>query len=1184
MIHKIRILLFMLVVIAINTISLWAQTIEINSADDLNNITSTGNYVIKNNISISGYATKESFSGTLEADINPETHMPYKITGLNVPLFTTLTGTVKNLVIENVDINNGTNVGAIACYVQGTSANPAVIYNCGILSGNVGGTGHVGSLVGDLGQGGNTTATNNNCYARVINCYSFANITSGTEKGGIVGHNYYASKSGTNTIRTMVMNCMFYGDIDYNSGSVYPIYGGSEISNEDSNGKLNNYNYFLYETDFSEGKHITAYNRALAAEKRYLVRFEFYRYLLNSTRELASWYVFGSVQSDAHTKMFKWVLDKSIAPYPILKQQGTYPSVVNYDPINTFDSESGNNVARTSVTERNKGKDLGTLTVNISIGTGYPTGAAIKNGKSQITLQRTDKDVDNYNFNYDKVQLPYYNEVGTGNCTNNKVVTGWKITDITTTGEGAATQGTFTKSDTWDGYNFADRSHYAKDLYSESGQVFSQGAYFDVPDGVTAIDIEPYWGTAAYLADANYDCYGYETSKGVTDFGTHYTNNNSYSICGNSQKVYTSFSNALNQLSGSTVYDNAIVLVGNYHQKGKPSDGTKPFTIMSADLDEDNEPDYSFIYNSGKGEKISPIRFDFVNVPGTAMAHKKTSTTYMGIMGNHKWKGWLEVTNTAFIRFSQLEYDDKDTKAANSPVILLGGVVEQIVSTNGANKSLTSTPYIHVGSNVWFKLFNNGCHMDKTSVATPHIPISVTGGEYDKFYLSGYFKPDAPANTNDNAECYIDGGKFGEVAGAGQEKIDGNVTWDIKNADIESFFGGGINDAKPVTGNISVTIKDSHVGLFCGGPKFGNMTGVDTPNNPNDDKTVSTTAEGCTFGNFFGAGYGGTAIYRDIWSPGQDGGHNRYGAVNYDWMTWLNDNRGYSTTGGTRGQYDSNKGIAIGFETEQFEGSSTNTVARLYVYFATLSVAKTNGVTSRLTDCTIKENYYGGGNLGAVNGNITSTLNNCTVKGSAFGAGCSATVPTADVYDSPTETNFTGILFNTSTGIFEPTKYPDSYEYTWSNTKGANDNTLVIDSEGKWIHVDSYDPDTKKGINLGELGTVTGKATINITGNTIVQGYIFDEEGNITNVQSGGVFGGGDASAALGDTEVNINVSGQKTNYAYNTYNVYGGGNLAGVGGNTTVNLQGNTEIYGNVYGGGNQGIVSGSTTVNIME
>ena len=1131
------------------------------------------------------------FTGSFTGIIDGQLHTISST--LTKPLVNTANGAIiRNVILDNVTISSGDsdgNTGAIACVATGATR----IYNCGILSGTVSGTGYTGGLVGLLNYSGTDGA-------RVINCYSYADITGGSVRAGIVGYNNYASKY--NDLKTMVMNCMFYGDISTTSGSVYPIYGGLEISNDynaNTGNRLNNYNYFLYEAPFSKNNHttsptITAYNCALAAEERYLVRFEFYRYLLNSTRELASWYVFGSVQSDAHTKMLKWVLDKSIAPYPILKQQGTYPSVVNYDPINTFDSESGNNVARSSVTERNKGKNLGTLTVNISIGSGYPTGAAIKNGKSKITLQRTDKDEDDYNFNYDKVQLPYYNEVGVGNCTYNKVVTGWKITSITASGEGAATQGTFTKSDTWDGYNFADRSHYAKDLYSESGQVFSQGAYFDVPTGVTEIDIEPYWGTAAYLADANYDCYGYETSKGVTDFGTHYTGGNSYSICENSQIVYTSFTNALNQLSGLTVYDNAVVLVGNYHQKGKPSDGTKPFTIMSADLDEDNEPDYSFIYSSGKGEKISPIRFDFVNVPGTAMAHKMTSTTYMGIMGNHKWKGWLEVTNTAFIRFSQLEYDDKDTKAANSPVILLGGVVEQIVSTNGANKSLTSTPYIYVGSNVWFKLFNNGCHMDKSSVATPHIPISVTGGEYEKFYLSGYFRPDAPTNANDHAECYIDGGKFGEVAGAGQEKIDGNVTWDINNADIESFFGGGINDAKPVTGNIIVTIKNSHVGLYCGGPKFGNMTGVDTPNNPDDDKTVSTTAKESTFGNFYGAGYGGTAIYRDIWSPGNDGGHNRYGTVNYDWMSWLNDNRGYSTTGGTRGQYVSGKGIAIGFETEQFEGSSTNTVARLYVYFASLSVAKTNGVTSSLTSCTIKENYYGGGNLGAVNGNITSTLNNCTVNGSAFGAGCSATVPTADVYDSPTETNFTGIRFNTSTGIFEPTKYPDSYEYTWSNTKGDNSsNTLVIDNDGKWIHVDSYNPNTKKGINLDELGVVTGDITLNIEGNTVVMGKIVtetkDEDGKNTityGAQTGGVFGGGDSSSVTGDTEVKINASSQKTTdgYDYNAYNVFGGGNKAPVTGDSKVTLKNKTVISNNVYGGGNEGIVSGSATVNIEE
>lgn len=1113
----------------------------------------SGNYVITADISVSSFSSIETFSGTLEADINPTTHMPYKIIGLSAPLFTTLTGTVKDIVLENVGISNNTgNTGAIACTANGA----ARIYNVGIISGSVGGTAYTGGLVGLLDG-----------TARVINCYSFADITGGTVKAGIVGYNNYASKSSSisgGAINTMVMNCMFYGDIS-TGGNVYPIYGGLEISNEGNNntndGRLNNYNYFRYEAPFSKNNTtsnqiISGYNRALPAEERFLKRFEFYRYLLNSNRELAAAYIgdtpteLGSgnnlVKRYHKEKMAKWVLDKSIASYPILKEQDTYPSVVNYDPDYTND-ETGKKVLRSSVLERNKGKNLGTLTVNISIGSNYPTGASIST--SSLTLQRTDKDYNNYNFNYDKVQLPYYNEIGTGNYTDNKVVTGWKVTV-----EGAKSFST-TNYD-YPNYNLADRT-------STVGRVYSQGAYFDVPEGVSSISIEAYWGNAVYLSDGYHDSYSNDNDyspQGLTDFGKKYVDGQSYYINpndnsdANKQKVYTNIDNAVNALPDvSSVYDNAVVLVGNFHRKGTPSTKAKKFTIMSADLDYDNEPDYSLIIRSGKGEGISQMRFDFINVPGVVMAHKKTSTTQMGILGNMKPQGWFEVTNTAVIRFSQLEYDHGGKSM--SPLILLGGVVEQFVSTNSNNNKneASHTNYIHLGSNVWFKLFSNGCHMDKTSVATPHRPISVTGGEYEKFYLSGYFQPNAPVSDNaddKNAECYIDGGKFGEVAGAGQEKIDGNVTWNIINADIESFFGGGINNAKPITGNINVTIKNTHVGLYCGGPKFGNMAGVDTPNNPNDDKTVSTTADGSTFGNFYGAGYGGTAIYRDIWSPGQDKGHNRYGAVNYDWQSWLNDDRGYSDGNNkTRGKYDADKGIAIGFETEQFEGSSTNTVARLYVYFATLSVAKTNQVTSYLTNCTIKENFYGGGNLGAVNGNITSILNNCTIDGSVFGAGCSATVPTADVYDSPlVNVNFKGSFYNTNTGAFEATEYPDSYEYKWSNTKGSNDagNTLITDSEGKWIHVDPYNPTTNKGINLDELGAVNGIVNLTINGNSVI--------GSSNNTSSGNVYGGGDESS------------------------------VTGIANTVTVTLQDNTTVLGNVFGGGNKGVVFGSTNVSIEQ
>ena len=1075
--------------------------------DDLSDIGATGNYIITDDINASSFSSSiATFSGTLTAQAKADGTFPV-ITNLSHPIFTTATdATINNIMLKNVGISQAGCVGAICASADGATR----IYNCGILPNNALFTdtsyiastdSYCGSLVGFLDG-----------TARVINSFSYANIKGGTVKAGIVGYNNYASKSGD--IKTMVMNCMFYGNIDYSDGSVYPIYGGVEISNEDES-KLNNYNYFLYEAKFSEGKHITAYNRALAAEQRYLVRFEFYRYLINSTRELASWYVFGSVQSDAHTKMHKWVLDKSIAPYPILKVQDTYPSVVNYDPDKTFDSNSGRMVSRTSISASNEGKNLGTLTVNISIGTGFPEGAAIRSGMSQITLKRTDKDFDDFNFNYDKVQLPYYNVVGTGNCTHNKVVTGWKITGMT-----GGTQGSFTAADQWDGYNFADRSTYAKDLYSQSGCVFSQGAYFNVPDGVTAINIEPYWGAAAYLADAKYDCYGYETSKGVDDFGTHYTNNNSYNICGHSQKVYTSFGNALGQLSGSTVYDNAVVLVGNYHQKGKPSDGTKAFTIMSVDKDEDNEPDYSFIYNSGKGEKISPIRFDFVNVPGTAMAHKKTSTTYMGIMGNHKWKGRLEVTNTAFIRFSQLEYDDKDTKAANSPVILLGGVVEQVVSTNGANKPLTSTPYIHVGSNVWFKLFNNGCHMDKDQVKTPHIPISVTGGQYEEFYLSGYFRQDAPYYT-DNAECYIDGGYFGDVAGSGQEKINGDVTWYVNHAYIENFFGGGINVDQPIAGHITDTIMNSYIGIYCGGPKFGDVQA---------NKNVKTYAKNTTFGTYYGAGNGGTAFVRRIWSPGQNQGHNQYLSITYPWNAWLCDQQD-GHEGYVRGKYVTNVGFAADYEAENFEGSNDKTVARLYIKYASLSLAQTNGVLSKLERCTVEHNFYGGGKLGAVNGNVVSELNNCTVNGNVFGAGYSASVPTVNVYPAVSKSGSTYIncydpepTYNTNTGLFEKGVRPAPVEYTWSST-GSTSDPFTDNGDSHEIYTDK---------NLGDLGKVLGNVDLTLKGNTVVDG------------------------------------------------NVFGGGEMSGVQDNTIVKLQGNTHVTGNIYGGGDQGPVGGDSEVII--
>ncbi len=1066
----------------------------------LSNITdASGHYVITQDIDASGFTTSiATFSGSLEAAIDPATKMPYRINNLSVPLFTTLTGTVKNLVIESVSISGNTDAtGAIACTANGA----ARIYNVGILSGSVGGTGNTGGLVGTLDG-----------TARVVNCYSFATITGGTNVGGIVGNNSQTTTAAS--IKTMVMNCMFYGDITGGT-TVSPIFGGTNIAN--LQGGLNTFNYYAYDELHTTAISNNKYNSALAVEEKFLKRHEFYRLLLNSNKKLAAFYVTGNV-ADVD-QMLKWVLetaDRTIdnpKPYPILKAQGYYPSIINPDFANAPDSATvGRNHGGKMPSPRN------TLSVTISSaqttgGQTKPTGATITT--SSLTLQRTDKDFDRFNYNYDKVQLPYYNDVGTGNYTGNRVVTGWKITAITAIDGDPYTSANYPTTGITDypNHNYADRKSSNKDLYSISGRVFSQGAYFDVPYGVTSITIEPYWGKAYYLADQYYDVVysaDYKTKQGVSQTGTQV---NTSTTLFNGQNVETSIERALNNINnnmggwGPTVYDNALVLVGNLHLNTVPQNGTTPFTMMSVDTDNDHEPDYSLIYHHTGRSSITPIRYDFLNIPGTAQAQKPNGASLICNFTIFKTRGWFEVTNTALFYTSQLEYENLDNNTkTDAPLILLGGVVDQFVSTQ--SKTVTGkTIYIHVGGNVWINEFGMGTHSDG-SQSTPHVPVSVTGGEYPGFYLTGTYNANATVR-DDNAECYISGGYIHEAAGASLEQINGDVRWQIYNADIDNFFGGGINDAKPIKGNITTEIYNSHVTLFCGGPKFGNMQ-------PN--KTVTTNAEGCVFGTYFGAGYGGTSIAKKKYYD-KDGDQN--------WGTL----QGYYTT--DRGKYfngtstgssqiagkDYGKkgpGVATDFDYEFFVWSSGTTGARLYVKFASFSLAQCNDVSSNLKNCTINENFYGGGNLGKVAGNATSVLEDCTVNGNVYGAGYSASLPTVEVRDA----GFTkSPNYNKNSGMFEPGVFSGTTTFTWQNAGEANV-TLTNNQSGS----DLTNHILYTNADLTTLGRVMGDVSLTITGTSHILGD---------------VYGGG----ALSDANTN----------ASNT---------------TTVNILGG--IYdGNIYGGG---------------
>lgn len=332
----------------------------------------------------------------------------------------------------------------------------------------------------------------------------------------------------------------------------------------------------------------------------------------------------------------------------------------------------------------------------------------------------------------------------------------------------------------------------------------------------------------------------------------------------------------------------------------------------------------------------------------------------------------------------------------------------------------------------------------RTRTFSPSIRlVSVTGGDYDEFYLTGLYTANV-TSYEDNAECYINGGRFGTVAGAAMEGIGkadgaddtGNITWQVQNADIKEFFAGGINAAKPVTGNLSTTITGGKIDLFCGGPKFGDMS---------TGKTVTTNATDCIFGTFFGAGYGGNSYSRQ--APRNHNNlinfpHNDKDAGNHNsWNDWLDDyyTQSYSSTyGGVSTQFS--------YQFLPMSGNVDN-CARIFVEYVKFSLATCRNVTSTLTGCQITGNFYGGGSLGKVDGPVTSTLTNCEVQGNAFGAGFSASMPSVEVDNIGFSTE---PYYYTDLGTYRTGVKSGTVTYEWQKKDGDK----WVDNENHILYTD----------------------------------------------------------------------------------------------------------------------------------
>ena len=1105
----------------------------------------------------------------------------HTFSGLKNPMFTATTNAhIYNVVIDRSKINGtGTYTGAIVSEASGDSR----IYNTGVRSSDgattVTGTGITGGLVGYLADN-----------SRVINCYNFANVEStGGNAGGIVGGQQNASSLANSNIKGIVLNCMNYGDVSANttSGTVSPIVSGDVFTNnhKGDNG-INTYNYYLYGIG-KTGKKVV-YNCARAAEEKYLTRFEFYRGILNSNLKKCGWWTYATSNNYSETTVDgetigKWVLDKSIAPYPVVQPKYDalgnaiqYASVINPD-FDNYDAD----------------KKIATLTVTVK------SGSKLTHADETITLQITDMNPDVYDYNYGKVQLPYFQKVfGKGSYiqevteSNKKVdyiVTGWDITAETT--DGTVTYNNWTSTGTDNPYNFADRKCTDKDRQ----RTFAQGGYYNVPEGVTAITITAHWGKVVYLGATGHD-YTYNDAFDATSRTDLYGTNNNYTYKSSNatvgKTVYNTLGDAYKGLGSLTsVYDQAIVVVSNcnlYWKGGSaPCNGNKPFTLMSLDEDNDCEPDYCCFTHFNKRNSVAPIRFDFVWMPGSGIAYKITNhdrslvSKFCPDMGIWMPNGHFEITETALQHYGQFEYYTSSSTAA--PLILNNGVIDQFCSTN--QDKVSNNSYMILGGHVWFKVFAPGTHGDKKT-KTKHCPVSVLGGDYEKFYLSGYFNPDANTESGDNVYFYANGGKFGEFASGGQERITGNVTIKADHIIADEFYGGGVNpknwgstnDPKyQVQGNITVSLRNSKIGTYAGTKFSSLMSGK-------DPKMLTTIAENTEFGTYYGAGIGGSGLNRDrtgqsetshgsLWSSGTASGGAPNGLKNaltgYSFGNMIADN-------------NVKHGVVVDYEMEMIPYSGftdPNAVGRFYRYEASLSKANVNNVSSTLINCTINNNFYGGGFVGTVSGTATSTLTDCTIYGNVYAGGNDSDIPYIDAYDLPRKADNSVDVpwYDVTESIIHPAPRSTRvgrYYWKYDATRDYNNGRPQLETVGEGDDAKYYIYTNESFDNIG----IVNQTDLTINGTTKVYGK---------------VFGGGDEAPVQGTASVTV------TDNAYIESDVFGGGNVAEVEGKTTVVI-GETKpntppedysyaahrpwVKGDVYGGGNEADVKGGTDVTIFE
>ena len=476
-------------------------------------------------------------------------------------------------------------------------------------------------------------------------------------------------------------------------------------------------------------------------------------------------------------------------------------------------------------------------------------------------------------------------------------------------------------------------------------------------------------------------------------------------------------------------------------------------------------------------------------------------------------------------------FNATDNGRGNNRWIANSGYFDQIIRAFDGND--TKLSYVQIGGNAYVYQYYPSAHITKTYYVALR-PTVVTGGEIKECFMTGNH------STAQGTDIYFwcAGGLIHKYLSAYTTNITTpttNVTAHVDHAIIGRFFGGGTSSSAPITGDISITMNNSKVDFFCGGPEFGDMS---------TGKAVTTHAKGSTFGEYYGAGLGGTSLSTIYTKEKTD---VDFGSATVPYTYNISDSYDYLKNYIKDGV---NYGIGIGyaFDFIMYSGGKGKGVARFYNKYARFSLATTGDVTNELKECSILNDFYGAGCQGKVNGTVNSTLTDCIISGNVFGGGFKAESNSVDVYPM---TQPSKSVYTKETGLFSDFGTVDPEEWKWEQ---GTEYDYPTRKEGENVLL------TSNTINMTDLGNVTGAITITVDGTSTV---------------GGSVYGGGNESKSYDNATVTI--GGE----AAIAQNVFGGGNIAFVDGASGVNIEGGS-VAGSVFGGGNAAKVSGSTFVNI--